>query len=266
VVNVPQVFPGTDKASLVKRIRLGREKLAAKLARDPGAPNIIIKPRLWIAVAGVRYFIEPDALVAADADPYYGVFEIKSYPDRDGKSDPGKMAQARRQAAVGVLALREATERLAPGQGEALVPPSVDLVLARRGYRQPTLRANETVVAEVTTVANAMDQAPRDLADVERLLGPGVTLETAPAIEALPANYRADCLSFCAMAKPCRREATAAGDPAILGTAYPELLPNTSLGRAEELLTGKGAAPRDAHEQRLADEMQAAIRAWKKAV
>jgi hypothetical protein len=266
VVNVPQLHPGTDKVSLAKRDRLSRKLLAAKLAGDPTAPNIIVKPRMAISIAGVRYFVEPDALVAADADVLHRVFEVKSYPDRDGKSDDGKMAQARRQGAVGILAVRETVERIRPGQGEVLVPPLVDLILARRGYRQPTLRAGETVVGEIESIAIAIDQAPRDLADVERLLGPGVTLETAVAIEQMPANYRADCLSFCALAKICRRQAAAAGDPAILGTAYRELLPTTSLARAEELMTGAGAPPRDATEVRLATEMSTAIAEWRAAV
>jgi hypothetical protein len=266
VVNIAQMFGGTNRVSLLKRERMTRDKLKAKLAGDAGAPNIIVKPRLSISVAGVRYFIEPDVLIAADADTYYRVGEVKSYPDRDGKSDPGKMAQARRQAAVGALALREATERVRPGAGVTLVPPVVDLVLARRGYRQPALRSNETIVAEMESVAAAIDQAPRDLADVEKLLGTGVTLETAPAIETVPNRYRADCLDFCALAKICRKQAAAAGEPAILGNAYRELLPETSLGRAEQLLTGKGAPPRDATEQHLADAMRDALKEWRRAV
>jgi hypothetical protein len=56
--------------------------------------------------------IEPEALVVPDAEPFYRVIEIKSYPDRGGKTDPTDIRGVCRQAGVGVITHRAAAADL----------------------------------------------------------------------------------------------------------------------------------------------------------
>jgi hypothetical protein len=103
--------------------------LELKLRRDPKAPNIIIKPRVAVSLLGLDHGIEPDALVARDSDRFHKPVEIKSYPDRAGKTDAADIRSACRQAAAGVIALRNALSRMGVRDAAALVRAEGDLVL-----------------------------------------------------------------------------------------------------------------------------------------
>src|SRR5262249_8600513 len=52
---LPQRAPGASPEALRRRREETRVALRRKLAGEPGAPNLIVKPRLALSVAGVEY-------------------------------------------------------------------------------------------------------------------------------------------------------------------------------------------------------------------
>jgi hypothetical protein len=254
VVSVPDAGPGTTAADMARRRTLTNRLLRMKLDGDLATPNLIIKPRLTVRLLGLDFNIEPDALVAADADPFYTLIEVKSYPDRDGKTDAADVRSACRQAAAGVIGLRNAAEALGGTNTETLVPSRGDLVLRTPGSYRPTLRAM-ALRGEVDSLVRALAEAPRDLGELELLvatIGSEGTLDDRSILEQLPNNYRESCREFCALATRCKERALAQGDPVLLGSrAREEFAAAGSLARAVELLEGRGSPPRTPAERAL---------------
>jgi hypothetical protein len=71
IVSIDEFAPGISPKALQQRQAETRRLLDAKRRRDPSAPNIIIKPRLHVSLVALPHAIEPDYLVAADADVFY---------------------------------------------------------------------------------------------------------------------------------------------------------------------------------------------------
>lgn len=259
VVSVPDSAPGTTPAAMARRQSLTTRLVRQKLARDPGSPNIILKPRLTVALLGLEFNIEPDALVAADADLFYTPTEIKSYPDRDGKTDAADIRSACRQAAVAVIGLREAVTRLGVTEPELLSPARADLVLKTPGSYRPTLRPMG-LAGEVDSLVRALAEAPRDLGELEDLvaaIGSGATLDDRAVLEQIPNNYRENCREFCELAARCKERAIAQGDPVLLGgRAREEFAAAGSLARVVELLEGRGGPHRTPAERMLQARLQ----------
>jgi hypothetical protein len=271
VVDVSRAVPGASPEALARRRALTDRLLRAKLAEDRDAPVLVIKPRLTVTVLGTPYEVEPDALVGGRAEGCYRVVEIKSYPDRDGKTDPADVRGACRQAAVGVVALRQALARLGMEDTvvERLVPAAGDLVLRLAGSFVPTLRPM-TLEGEVFSLARALESTAGDLAAVEAILagiGGAAALDCPEVLDAVPNHYVEGCREHCALAPRCKAEAAAKGDPALLGgPAREALAPAGSLGRALELLEGQGAAPRTPDEAALAERLREALAAYEEGV
>jgi hypothetical protein len=254
VIRIPDAAPGTTPAAMARRRTLTARLLRQKLDREATAPNVIIKPRLTVSLLGLDFNIEPDALVAADADPFYTPIEVKSYPDRDGKTDAADVRSACRQAAVAVIGLRAASARLGVTAPETVVPSRGDLVLRTPGSYRPTLRPM-ALRGEVDSLVRALAEAPRDLGELEVLvaaIGPEATLDDLAVLEQLPNNYQESCREFCALAPRCKERAVAVGDPILLGNrAREEFAAAGSLARVIELLEGRGTPPQTPAEQAL---------------
>jgi hypothetical protein len=269
VVDVPRLAPGTSRAAMERRHTLSDQLLWRKLAGDPSAPNLIVKPRLVVGLLGLHFNIEPDALVAADGDAFYTPIEIKSYPDRDGKTEPADVRAACRQAAVAVVALREAARRFGVTTLEQQVPARGDLVLRVPGSLRATLRPM-TLAGEVDSLVRALAAAPRDLDEAEALLAaisPAATLDDPTVLDQIPTNYRESCREFCALARRCKERAVCAGDPVLLGSrAREEYAAAGTLGRVLELLEGHGAPPRSPAERRLQAQLHDAHRELRLAI
>jgi hypothetical protein len=256
VVIVPDHAPGTRAEDMARREALTRRILRMKLGGDRRAPNVVVKPRLAVRLVGEDHFIEPDAIVAADDDPFYRPVEIKSYADRRGKTEQSDLRSGLRQAAVAAVALRQFRERLGAGhldgRVERFVPAICDLVLKRPGSFGATLNAN-TIEGEVASIERAIDESPRNLAELEALLeaiGPGASLDDPEVLNAVPHRYEPGCKEHCAMHRICKAQAMREGDPVVLGErAQEELAPAGSLGRVYELLGG--AEPRTPEEAEL---------------
>jgi hypothetical protein len=222
-------------------------------------PNLVIKPRLQVTLLGLVFNIEPDALLAADDDGFYRPLEIKSYPDRAGKTDASDVRGACRQAAVAVVALRGVAAQLGSADARTLVPARGDLVLRTPGSFRPTLRPM-ALEGEVDSLERALQEAPRNLGETETLLatiGAAAALDVRAVVEQVPNNYQERCREFCAPAAQCKQRAQAEGDPVLLGSrAREEWAAAGSLERVLELLAGSGAAPRTPAEQLLRQRLQ----------
>jgi hypothetical protein len=267
VVVVPELAP-VGKTSTMPRRRAETERLFRLKARlDPRAPNIIVKARMSVMLLGVPHDIEPDVLVAADSEVFYRPVEIKSYPDRAGKTNAADIRSACRQAAVAVIGLRQAVEKLHLGDPRQLVPPAADLVLRTPGSYWPKLWPM-TLEGEVDSLQRALDEAPRNLEELEMLIEaiePGASLDDADVLDAVPANYVESCREHCALAPKCKQEAVACGDPVLIGSqAREELAAAGSLGRAVDLMHGR-TKPGTTEEQLLQIRLQEALSEYRKA-
>lgn len=272
VVDVSELVPGVKPADLQRRREITLEFLRRKLAGDLTAPHVIIKPRLQVPLLGVEYDTEPDVLVASGADTFYRAVEVKSYPDREGKTDPADVRGACRQAAVAVVGLRRALERLGVqdvGERERLVPELADLVLRQPGNYYPTLRPM-TLRGEVFSLQRALAETGDMLQEVEALvagLGEGATLDDPRVLDAIPANYVEGCREHCALAAHCKQEAVARGNPVLLGSqAREELAAAGSIERGLDLLYGRGAAPTTPEEAALAQRLREAHAEYRSAL
>jgi hypothetical protein len=268
VVVVPALAPAATATTMARRRTETKRLFQLKAKRDPRAPNIIVKPRVQVALLGVPHDTEPDALVAADSDVFYRPVEVKSYPDRDGKTATADIRSACRQAAVAVIGLREAVRVLRLGDPEELVPAAGDLVLRRPGAFIPSLRPM-TLTSEVYSLQRALAEAPRNLDELEALIEditPGASLDDADVLDAVQANYLDSCREHCALAPRCKQEAIACGDPVLIGSqAREELAAAGSLGRAVSLMRGR-QHPQTAEEQALQARLQEALGVYGEAV
>jgi hypothetical protein len=270
VVDLSALVPGTTRTVMARRREVTQEFLARKLAAHPKAPNILIKARLPVVLLGTEHDTEPDALVAAGSDPFYRPVEIKSYPDREGKTDPADVRGACRQAAVAVIGLRQALAKLGVTDHEdqeRLVPPLGDLVLRQPGNFYPTLRPM-TLRGEVFSLERILARTGRDLDEVEALLasiGPEAALNDPGVLDAIPCNYLESCREHCGLARHCKEQALAAGDPVLLGgRAREELAAAGTLERTLALMHG-GATPGTPEEAALATGLREALIEYRRA-
>ena len=171
---------------------------------------------------------------------------------------------ALRQAAVGVLGIRLALETLRAPLSDSLVEPKVDLVLRRPGSFIPTLNS-QAVVGEIDSIQRTLRRAPAVLRRATPLISPGETIAQRDVLERIPNNYNESCREHCPLAKACKAQALALGDPAVLGTSAKELLAAAgSIPRALQLL--RGDRPRSAQERALQTQLRTAEVAYAMAV
>jgi hypothetical protein len=233
--------------------------LERKLRGEPDAPHLIIHPRIQVTLLGRTCEIEPDALVASDSDTFYRVVEIKSYVDRRGKTSSTALRGACRQAAVGVVGLRQESSALSCAeQMVGRIKAQADLILRRPGSMLPTLHPM-SLQGEVESLELALGRAGRELGVIESLLEAGESLSTPEALNKLPKHYTEGCREFCALAPVCKRQAVECSEPALLGNGVREALRSVgSLARALDLLHGR-AQPASAQEDVLCVRLQQAL-------
>lgn len=266
IAAIDEVAPGASPAARRRREAETGRLLEAKLRGDSLAPNLILKPRLKVSLVGVAHPIEPDFLVAADHEAFYRVGELKSYPDRGGKTDQADIRSAARQAGVGVVGLRQWLSVNGVARPEQIATADADLVLKVTGFFLPTLQPM-AIEGEVDSILRAISEAPTNLDALEALLPVGASLDNPVVLETVPNNYRPNCKEHCAMWEHCRARAQAESHPIILGDhAAEKLAAAGSLNRAIELMTSAGAPPRNAAEAALASELRAGDEAFRKAV
>ena len=263
IVAVDDLAPGSSPKALRRREQETRRLLQAKQQGDPKAANLILKPRLLVSLVGVPHAVEPDFLVASDSDSFYRVGELKSYPDRGGKTDPADIRSACRQAAVGVVGLRQTLLSFGVNDPSAALPLA-DLVLRVTGLFMPSLSCM-AIEGEVASIERAIGEAPTNLDELEALLPSDASFDDPAVIAEVPNNYRPSCKEHCAMWQYCRAQALEQRHPVILGDqAAEKLAPAGSIARALELM--RGVPPRNVAEAALAEELRLADQLLRRAV
>jgi hypothetical protein len=257
VSSVADHAPGGSSLARQRRELETQRLLDLKHAGNPLAPNLILRPRLPLALVGVTHAIELDYLVAGEDARSYRVGVIKSYADRGGKTDRADIRAACREAAVGTLALRQHLANR--GDDPDLAGDRIDMVLRAPGSFVPRLFASMRAESELASLMRALSAAPADLDEVEQLVPAGASFADPRVIEQIPNNYQSSCKEHCALWERCRAQALAAGQPIILGDAAAEQLAAAgSITRALDLLDGHGRPPDNRAEAALATELRAA--------
>jgi hypothetical protein len=252
-----RVIPDEARTS-EEQVRLTRELLRQRYEDPAAAPNLLIKPRLEMPIAGIATRVEPDFAVAPDSQRAFDVGEVKSFSDYGPEIPGSKLTGTLRQAAVGVVFLRDELGRLVPGAAaDTLVADCAHVILKRPGSAQPTL-STMRIAREIATVTVAMAELAANIVDLDSLLEG--TLDDPATIKALPAHYEAACREHCPLTPWCKAEALRDSNPAVLGNPMREALHAAgTISRAIEL--AHGAKPRTPDERELADvlrEMQKA--------
>lgn len=238
------------------RIREGTRDVLSRALAGEAVPRVLLKPRLMLEVGATEHEVEPDALVWSVGEPFYRVVEVKAYPDRGGKTAPDDLRGACRQAAVGVVALRQLLSALGDKNSCGRVPSRCDLVLQRPGRAEGSLHPM-TLAGEVSSLDRLLPSLPARLAALSGRLSDR-SLDDREAFLTLEKHWRPDCRSECALAAKCRSEMRACGDPALLGTAARETLrPVGSVVIALDLVRGR-RAPANDDERRLVERLQSA--------
>lgn len=253
-INIAEEFPKTDAATLRKREEATLSLLQHKLANPQTAPMLIIKPRICIELAGKSFAIEPDYLVASPEQPFYRVGEIKSYSDRHGQTDGRKLKSACLQSAVGAVAL---LQYLSCAGSSVRLESTADLVLAWPGSLSPNLR-QMPIDGEIGALQTVLRELPNQLAQAEATAGSRDSLSEPDTIKSLPCHYQGSCLSFCGLAKVCRREAQSQGCPSLLGQQAQFLIPeDRNITELMQLVDGS-LSPTTEDEAELVQTLQAA--------
>ncbi|MGW2052760.1 hypothetical protein ACWCOZ_02370 [Streptomyces sp. NPDC001840] len=223
-----------ENADLSVRAAETRNLLRA-IAENRDTRLILDHPMLTLDVAGTIAYLEPDAVSHRIGDQLYVVL-VRSFSAVDGQADAGKVAEAAKQAAVHVLALRQALDRM--GADPALVAERFLLALPKDFSNRPygrlvDLRQQlDSVTYQLTRLAKVESRvaalpsdATLDLSQ-DRTGRPAATAESlAATVEALPHLYGPRCLDMCELSHYCRDAAIRDGDPALLGSVVRDSLP-----------------------------------------
>lgn len=227
--------PGRSAADQAKRVHITRQ-LIHEAAMGGHPPDLILQGVLVLPIGGLRQTIVPDALVLDRANGVYVPLEAKAYIAVEGVAEPGDLDEARRQAAVYIVALRASLTEI--GQSDRVRNRGILVLASQFGFR-PHDAVEELLDAEVA----AVDRAHRTLvATGARLHALRESMTQQEAIRELDIRFQESCLVYCPLGEECR--AHAPGLVGAIGDAAGWVLPpGLDLGQAQALLNG--ANPRD---------------------
>ncbi|MFE4606755.1 hypothetical protein ACFRK5_00140 [Streptomyces niveus] len=221
------------------------KNLLRAIAEDREYRLILDHPILTLDVAGTTAYLEPDAVSHRIGDQLHVVL-VRSFAAVDGQANAGKVAEAAKQAAVYVLAIRQTLQ--ASGLPIDLVSDRFLLVLPKDFTNRPYGR-----LVDLRQQLDAVQYQLDRLATVESraaALSPEATLDLShnaegqPAasadqllrtVEELPRLYGPRCLDMCELSRYCRDSAVNEHDPSHLGSGVRDSLPgleNTSTALA----------------------------------
>ncbi|MDT0318446.1 hypothetical protein [Streptomyces millisiae] len=203
--------------------------LLGAIAKDDDARVILDHPVLTLDVAGTTAHLVPDAVSHRVGDRLY-VVVIRSFAAVDGRADANSVAEAAKQAAVYVLALRSVLRTL--GADPALVADRFLLVLPRDFTNRPygrlvDLRQQlDAVQYQLSRLDRAEEAAAALSAGATLDLSTGTSTERLTrTVDELPHLYGPRCLDMCELSHHCREEARRTRDPARLGAVVRDALP-----------------------------------------
>jgi hypothetical protein len=207
------------------------------------AETIVAAPTIKIP----KGVILPEALLIIDAvtvtTPTAGrtlltVGEIKVFPDRGGHTDPKQLASARAQAGL----YRHAVELFVTALGLAdrlEVDAKGFLVFTWPGSNSPSVRCHENITYQAIRAQRGfhrLEEVAQSIVREDDFNADDPVL-IQRVLEA-PTDYSEACLAFCDLVPRCHQRAVDSDDPIILGGEVKQLLGETSITRALELIGG----------------------------
>lgn len=224
------VAPG--EAALEARVQQTKDALARIAGGDEDAPNVIDHGVTILHVGDTKIYLEQDALAFNFGDELQ-ICEIKGFPIVDGSAEPEKVGAAARQSAVYLASLQDTLEEL--GADPALVSHDVVLICTRNYTIQPTahkvnvtreLRGLRRQLSRKDRVEDLLQELEADelLEELNELAEEDLETRAQLLVSSLPLNFVPRCISDCDMARVCRTEAEASGDPGRLGSEVDNLV------------------------------------------
>lgn len=270
----PQVstqFPALDRDTVTAlRLKTTRDFVEQMLAGDQKAINLLRHPYLALQLGDMPAYLEPD-LVAYAAAGTIAPIEIKSFPCIDGIADPAKTAEAARQTAVYLVALRRLIESL--GQpttriaSRGLLVMTRDFTLEASGSLldlRPQVQRLERVLANFPHVTQLAAQIPtavslpslpgRDTSQAERR---AASAQAREAVGALPMRFGDGCAG-CPLLDFCRGQAQREGSVAQLGTEAANICGDVTTVTEALALAAGTRTPATAAEKAVAEELRRA--------
>lgn len=214
-------------------------RLLRRVAEGSDERLILDHPVLTLKVAGQTAYLEPDAITHRIGGRFY-IAEIKSFAAIDGQADPGKVAEAAKQAAVYAIALRQTLVALGlNAQAAADAVAHQFLLICPKDFANQPYGRLVDLRQKLDAIEFQLGRLGR-AEDLAALLPAGATFdlsvagdgtpartgeELARALDHLDAAYTPACLDFCELAHYCRDQAATACEPARLGTSVRNELP-----------------------------------------
>jgi hypothetical protein len=234
---------GTRVTSIDQALAETEEWLQRIAVHPTTAESIVAAPMIKIP----KGVILPEALLIIDVVTVTStvsgrarvtVGEVKVFPDRGGHTDPQQLASARAQAGVYRHALDLAVASLGLADSLAIAANGF-LVFTWPGSNSPSIRANEDLTYQAIRAERGFQRLEEVALGVVR--DDDFSADNPTLIQRVldaPTDYSEACLSFCDLAPRCHQRALDADDPIILGGEVKQLLGDTTISRAIELLNG----------------------------
>lgn len=246
IADIDDEAPGDSTFARAERERRTRAYLLRAARGETAVPDVLWHPHVTLPMAGYAVAIIPDYLLLRHTARGLRVGEAKAYRDRGAYTSIASLRLARLQAAVEVLAVREALRSLGVRDLEERVPADVDFMLRSRstGMFAVLRRRPARVHREVERVQRAFADAAMRLPHHLSSLPAGTTLDTREGFESLPYHYSEQCRGHCALAARCAERAARQGDGAVLGDHVATLLGGlVTLHDLDAMLAGRIAPP-----------------------
>ncbi|MEJ3741835.1 hypothetical protein WEI85_00835 [Actinomycetes bacterium KLBMP 9797] len=270
----PQVrtqFPVLDREAVTDlRVRMTRDYVAQMLDGDQHAINLLRHPYLVLPLGDMPAYLEPDLLAYA-ATGTLAPIEIKSFPCIDGIADPAKTAEAARQTAVYLIALRRLIAGL--GQPGTRIATRGLLVMTRNFTLEafgsmldlrPQVRRLERVLTNfphVTQLAATIPTAVSLPAMPDKHAGQeqrkAASAQAREAVGALPMRFGDGCAS-CPLLDFCRGQAQREDSVAQLGTEAANACGDVATVSHALALAAGTRTPTNAAERAVAEELRRA--------
>lgn len=159
--------------------------------------------------------------------------EIKSFPDREGYTNPHNLSAARAQAGIYVHGLRIFLSNECSSK-DIKVSDTGFLVFSKPGSNFPSVRAGEDFKYQAMRASRGF----KHLQDVADSLSPLSKSETEKKLLHSDTDYSPGCFQFCDRAPACLEKATVAERPIVLGEDVAKFVGEISLKRVIELVNG----------------------------
>lgn len=162
-----------------------------------GRPVVLLQPTFALRINGYFHYVRPDVVVC-DVNGWR-VGEIKVYLDREGETSGIEVSSTVRQAAVGVLAVRDT---LASQDIEVSVSKDVDVIFRKHSAKKASLTVLNAEAEIESLVAGVYDAEKLFSAWKDKI----VSLDSPEEIEKIPTFYSSDCATTCAYNEACRKD------------------------------------------------------------